>query len=164
MFGQEYRVELDRDVETGRIVMERWKNEHGKLDRPCDLPAMIHYCPETGKQTLARWYKNGFEHRDDDKPSSLGIDPETGVNFCESWAVNGLAHREGDQPSRIYKDGETGNITELQYKKNGVLHRRDAPAIQKFDVDTGQLLEEQFWVDGVRIQPRSSPLIKTWTP
>jgi hypothetical protein len=73
----------------GRLV---WVDEHGKLHRDGDLPAVIW----NGHKL---WYCHGCLHRGNGLPASEW------AYGSKTWYVDGVMHRDDDLPAVEYPDG-----------------------------------------------------------
>jgi hypothetical protein len=84
---EEHRVIRDRDVATGTVTREAWRNQNGILDR-ADGPAYIERDPATGTVIFEVWCKNGKKDRADG-PAITERDPATGTVTKELWFKDG---------------------------------------------------------------------------
>ena len=149
-----YSVEIDYDPVSGKIISERWRNQNGKFDRPCDLPAYIQYCPDTGIPIHQRWHDGIAQQRMNDKPAVIVTNSSTGSIVVESYEIMNQCHREGDKPALIYRD-ESGNLIEESYWQHGKCHRNPSlgPAKIYYDEVTGEKSEIEYWFNGIQIDP-----------
>jgi len=148
-----FKVEFERDSQTGRVVRERWFNQYGHLDRPDDQPSYTDYCPELGTPVARRWHdgSGAGEHRLGDKPARIVTRALTGVDICEFYMILGKFHREGDNPAAILRTDE-GMLKEESYWKFGKLHRDPnlGPALISYNTK-GKIDKRAFWVNGKEI-------------
>lgn len=147
---KEYKVQLKFDPESGRIIEECWKNQTNQLDRPNDLPALQRFSPIDGLRTTAGWYKDGNLHRPGSKAAYLVVCPDTNTVLVEHFAFNGFTHRDDGEPSLIIRNAE-GRVEEREFRIYGQLHREHGAALERYDPDSGKLLDAQFWEHGKRI-------------
>jgi len=162
--GCEYWVkgELHRDHRDGpAMIYTHYKNfdlsgveyfENGKRHRPSELgPAVTHWDRE-GRAVMELYFENGAHHRDPNEgPAWWQIhDARTNRNagrpFIElRYCVRGQPHRdEKDGPAWIKRDNETGVLVTEEYWRNGVLHRENGPAIVHHSPD-GVVRYEAHW-------------------
>lgn len=152
--SRNYSVEILTDPKTDRIVGERWCDQEGRFDRPNDLPAYVDYCPDKGTVTYARWHKDGQLHRGDDQPATLVRNPLTQAVTHEQYAILDQFHRDNDQPAYIIRD-DAGRLLERSFYRYGELHRETGPAVERFDPESGLLIEAEYWRND-RQQPSPS--------
>lgn len=75
------------DDDTGIKLYEAWHNA-GVLDRSGDLPAEIHYDPETGSVQEELYYSDGKLHRESG-PAIIHYDSESGAVIREECYYEG---------------------------------------------------------------------------
>lgn len=178
---EEYKVTIEKDEQTGKVLSEEWKDKNGSYHHPeYGVPAVRGWDLETGKLTKATWYKDGEINRDNDKPARIIIDPRTdiltfeqyfkngtihrdngpahierdpatGKAIWEEWLENGQRHRPDNLPALISRNPMTLIVTSEHYTKKRLLHRTDGPAYIVRDEQTGEVLEEEYYVNGEQL-------------
>lgn len=153
-------------VVTDKYGTEKWYNEKNELHRE-DGPAVIYKYKEDRKEwwingklhrvgapaiieknKTEEWWVNGKLHRENG-PAIISF------NGNQIWYKNGEAHREGDEPALIvhYKSNEMKTIyRNLSWYKHGKLHRKNGPAIIFEDTSNGNIIEEEWWINGEKIK------------
>ena len=179
---EEYNVSIQRDADTGQILREDWKNKEGVHEHPQKgCPAQRQFDSETGKLVFQVFFKGGEAHRDGDKPAIMGFDPCTDMLVGEVYCINGIEHREngpahikrdaatgkttfelwkqhgedhrtGGKPASIHRDPATNVIYIEQYYVHDKLHRTDGPARIVRDENTGEILEQKYYIDGEKVE------------
>ena len=179
---EEYNVSIQRDEGTGQILREEWKNKEGVHEHPKrGHAAEKRFDPETGKLVFQVFFKDGEAHRDGDKPAIMEFDPCTDMLVGELYCMSGKDHRENG-PAHIKRDAATGKTTFELWKQHGKdhradgkpacifrnpatnviymekyyvrdkLHRKDGPAIIVRDENTGEILEQTYYLDGAKLE------------
>ena len=77
----------------------------------------------------------------------------TGQVILEAWCMNGTEHRKCGPAITEYHDSEDGTIALQAWKWEGKHHRRGGPAVQEWS-DTGNLLREEWWLNGRKLGDR----------
>lgn len=144
-----YKVVVEQEPESGRIVSEHWYNARDELHRDGDLPAVVEYSKNSEGVPIAMdWFQNGKRHRSGDKPASIvyDLDDPERVIF-EAYAVLDEYHRDGSRPAvRIINDEERSE--ERRYCVYGELSRTDGPAIEVVDIERGEVLRCSYHLNG----------------
>ena len=142
--------------ESGTVDGEVWY-KRGIMHRDGDKPAALHISPRGNVET---YYKQGKRHREGDKPAVIAFDA-SGEPKDQVWYKNGIQHREGDNPTRIMRSKFGGVI---EYRKNNELHREgDLPA-RITSRPTGQVNEEQYYIEGKMHRDDNKPASILYAP
>jgi hypothetical protein len=130
---KEFKVILNCDPTSGKVLTEYWENEQGNAYR-LDGPSLIERCPKTNHIIELVWTNSdGKLHREDDKPAHILIDPLTSVITLENYYINGKQHRQVN-PSFIRRDATSGKVTEEQWRQDDEFYRETGlPIIVEFD-------------------------------
>lgn len=108
-----------------RVLREEWGDDQGRSHRKNDLPAQRSFYRESGNLMRARWIIHGKEHRDGDRPACVRY-ADSGNVLSEIWKTNGRRHRDGGFPAVLAYDPVSGDVT-----------------------------REEWWVEGIEIQPQT---------
>jgi hypothetical protein len=179
--GMHHRPEQDGpaaricDAATGRLIREEYYH-YGKLHR-IGGPAYLEY-REDGSLLLESWRRHGIQHRDPENGPASTMICEDGGCF-EEYFVDGRYHRDpaigpacikrnaaGQVVNQIYwvrgevhrdprqgpaRIGYDGNTEETEYYQNDQRHREDGPAVIHRDRATGEILKQEYWLHGERV-------------
>lgn len=146
-----YRVDYVFDAD-GNLIRETTRNQEGDLDRLGDQPAVIDYCPQTGKARRWEWWRNSMPHRDGDEPAILEIDPRTGQERARAYWKDGQPHSAENRFTSV-RYAEDGSLLRRSFFVSGQLHRTDGPAEEYYNEETGALEAVEFWLDGIEVEP-----------
>ena len=117
------------DPNLNLYVMTEDRGTGGKtiytyLDEDCDTLHSVNDQPAViaidgnGDVFCQRWFKYGWDHRDNDLPASIF------VGVYQEWCQNGNRHRNDNKPAIVYDNGN------LSYYHHGKLHRTDGGPAQ----------------------------------
>ncbi|MEP0708853.1 MAG: hypothetical protein ABJL17_06860 [Parvibaculum sp.] len=137
-------VETD---DQGERLLEEWYFS-GKLSRD-DGPARI---VRFASMVTEEWYSYGRLRRFGG-PARTIFNEQTEVYELEEWVIDDLRHRM-DGPALIHRE-EDGQVTHEAHYREGVLHRTDGPTIISTDPETGVVVAEEWYEEGVFIEDRS---------
>ncbi len=137
------------DGETGALLVECFA-ERGSYHRLGGEPAVRHFAKETGEATMIKFYQRGSLHRIDG-PAFVKLDAETGVITFEEWRIAGKLHRGDGGPASFDRDPQSGVTTMEEYFYYGERHRGDGPALTERDAKTGEVVNLQYWRNGVHL-------------
>ena len=97
-------------------------------------------------------YVNGLLHSVDDDPSVIEFYGNEFKYKCIKFHFEGKLHRDGDLPAVFEYSCSSRKVVCEKYYKNHKLHRdNDLPAVVKYDTN-GNVIEEMYYIDGVRIR------------
>ena len=140
------------EVGTDRLLEEQFCNAAGQLDRKGDQPASIIYNRETGEPLIQEWYRDGRRHREG---GPAVIHPMPGFNcLIKEWWFKDAIHHWEDKPARTEEALDSGRLLAAEFFYEGQRHRfRDqGPAVIKYDSETGEVSNFQFWEAGLRLR------------
>lgn len=115
-FFEEFRVRVEREESSDRIVSIRYEDSAGRLHRTFGDPAFELYDPISGRLLERKFAEHGEEHRLGGEASYQVFAPQTGHVTFERWAVRNLPPENG--VSAIERD-DGGNITRIVRRKDG---------------------------------------------
>ena len=127
-FEEKYEVTIRREVKSGLVSDEIWRDKHGNMSRP-NGPHRINYDLDTGN-----WEMAVFDYHPD-KPSSVKYDPTTQNPIrIDYFSPNGQLHRDPSQGGAIvHLDPETGETLKEYYFLNGVPVSKNGDRIEYED-------------------------------
>lgn len=111
-------------------------------------------CPKSGGLLLQTWFNTAGIVDHATGPAVIEYDPASGEIVERQWIVGGLLHRlESDGPAIIAFDPESRTQRE-SYFNTGRPHRIYGPAIIIRNIDTGKILRQGFFRDGLPYEPK----------
>jgi hypothetical protein len=140
---------MDTNLNGGGIYCEEYF-EHGQMHRPVNQGPAISHTDSTGRRVCEIYAEHGQLHREvNEGPACSEI--AHGTEY-QKYYVRGDQHRpESDGPSYVARDVATGVVTCEMWSRNGGFHRENGPAIVMRET-SGEVLVEEFWRDGERIE------------
>lgn len=146
---REYSVSRLVDKKTGELKREQWLIKNGGLHHNPYGPAIKEW--KDGHASYECWLVIGVKHRSDDLPAVISYAENTDkvIRKAEYW-VDGEEHRV-NKPSKIKRDYDTHKPIYLEYKQEGKPHRsRGLPAVVEFCPHSGTVVYAEFWENGHR--------------
>lgn len=121
-YTEEFFVSVERDLHTGHIRKEAWRDEAHRLHRGHGLPAVMEFEAGSTEPTHLEFRFRGLLERKDG-PALMIIDPNSKVVVREEWYRNNERHREGG-PAVVVRDQTSGEILHSEnHKSTNVLYR-----------------------------------------
>jgi len=115
-----YQTETVYDDVTGLPVRQLTTLNDVLQSPPDDTPAQVLF-DEQGRIREMVWWDNGKEHRDIDKgPAKIKINPENGVHVVERFKRHGETTRSRAEPALVIRDPDTGEVVRNAFYVDGV--------------------------------------------
>lgn len=115
-------------------------------------------CPKSGGLLSQTWYNTAGIEDHANGPAVIRYDPNSGEVVERQWIVGGMLHRpQTEGPAVITFDPQSRTQRE-SYFVCDKLHRTHGPAILITNIDTGEVLQQGFFRNGLPYEQKQKYL------